>query len=646
MTTGAAIGSAHCGNGESRQAAAGSASGGATGGAVHDTGERAVFSARMFRMRTSRRSGARRTTGTNATEAERVGRAPSNVGVTGLTAAIALSAVIWIVAGSLRSNWTWGLNAFGHLPPPLMVGLASLAVLGFVPAIARRAGGVMERVGEAWLRRPVLYDFVACGIVAGLLFVLRDPVRFVGDSDLRLRLITSGLPSTRLFQQAFPLDLFVNAIVPRALLAAGLPAEAALQIVGALVGTLYTGIALAAIRASGARGAALPGCAAVLAGGGYLLALPGYDKFGPLMVGIALAALGVVKLSRSAGGAWALAAGAAVCALSHRTGYAIALPAMLAFGVVLRNAAYRGRARLLAPAMVAGLACVVMLPRTIDLFVHFDLAVQRAASLSGTGSGATTPRAMLVRFSDTINALFFLMPLWPVGAVAAGRLLADGRSRSRAPGFGLAGVVAIAVLLQLAVMLATRGQQGAARDWDIHTGAGATIALCTALILARLAGTNPSRSLWVPLLATSLAIAVSSWSGTMIEGLQLRRIETFLSARPQWNAEQRARALDLLGWRAFGAGRFEDAAGSFERAIAAAPNPRYFYQAGLARWREGDLDAARRLEREAAGRAPDKADPLWVLSAVAQAEGNDVAAAAWADSARARGSAQPPPGLR
>ncbi len=66
-----------------------------------------------------------------------------------------------------------------------------------------------------------------------------------------------------------------------------------------------------------------------------------------------------------------------------------------------------------------------------------------------------------------VNLLFFLAPLWAVGAIAGLAVLVRPRTAGRPARDSLAAVAGLALGVQLAVALATHGQQGTARDWDI-----------------------------------------------------------------------------------------------------------------------------------------------------------------------------------
>jgi hypothetical protein len=278
-----------------------------------------------------------------------------------------------------------------------------------------------------------------------------------------------------------------------------------------------------------------------------------------------------------------------------------------------------------------------MSARSFDLLIHFDAPVHVMAS-------APSPDDWVARLSDVINAVFFQVPLWPMGIAAM-----PVRSRTRPGGsphrFSLLPVAALAIGLQVATLLLTRSAQGESRDWDVRSALGATLGFCTASLLVEGTRSFEARRLWVGVGAAALAIAIALWSVMSVEAFQLARVAGHLAGQPAWTADQRSRALDFLGMHALNQGRFDESAEAWEQAIVSAPNPRYFYQAGLARLHGRRLEEARGLAMEAARRMPDKADPWWLLAAIARAAGDSAGTAAFMDSVRVRGSRTPPPGL-
>jgi tetratricopeptide repeat protein len=550
-----------------------------------------------------------------------------------------------VLASFTSTNWLWGLDTLRWWPVPAAIGLAILGAAGFVPAVARAIGRALEKIGAAWEARPRRGDALAAAIVFATAFVLRDRILFVGDSALRAGALSLDVPMARLFPQAFPLDLAINVHLARVLALQGLNPLTALQLVGALLAALFTLATLAFLKSIGARGALLPAAAVVLLGGGYLVHFAGYDKYGPLLVGIALAAAGAARLARDRRGAWTLALGTTICVLSTRVGYTILPPALLAYLLAWRHGTHRPR--IAAAAGFTLLIALAMLPRAIDILLGFDRQVHMPGGAVARTLGSSGAPDLLVRLSDALNVLFFLVPLWPAGVAA---VLGVRAARSSAPvrGSGLAAVAALALALQLAIVFAIRARQGVARDWDAYVGAGLVVGLVTAGALVSwwraagggagsAAGGRTGTSMTRPAAVTvALACAVALWGLHAGESMSLRRLEAQLAASPAWGEAARAAAYDRLGLRALRLGRYEEAARHFERATAVAPNPRFLYQAGLAYLGAMRLDPAEAAFRRSVQSYHHIADPWVGLARVSLARGDSLGAMTCLDSALAR----------
>jgi hypothetical protein len=193
-----------------------------------------------------------------------------------------------------------------------------------------------------------------------------------------------------------------------------------------------------------------------------------------------------------------------------------------------------------------------------------------------------------------------------VAAARGGTPVADGVTR-----FALAPVALLAVAPEAALLLVARGAQGAMRDWDMHVGAALVIALATAaglLVVWRRMGAAGSLA---PVATTMLASAIALWGTHVSEPLQLRRIQQQLSDRGAWTDGAWARAHDFLGVRALQQQRPDDAIRALEAAAAVAPNPRFFFQIGLAQRMLGHSDDARASFEKAHRLDPRLAD-AWV----------------------------------
>jgi hypothetical protein len=178
-----------------------------------------------------------------------------------LAAAIIAACAAMLLLRSLSAltttNWLWGLNTLRYWEPWLAAVMVLVAALGLVPAVARPIESLLGRWGEAWTRRPAAGDAIAAATMAAATWLLRDPVRFTGDFDLRVGSIGTALDLGRLFPQAFPLDDLLHLRFARWLVGLGVPAADALQGIGAAMAFLFVLGAARFARGLGCRGAAL-----------------------------------------------------------------------------------------------------------------------------------------------------------------------------------------------------------------------------------------------------------------------------------------------------------------------------------------------------------------------------------------------------
>jgi tetratricopeptide (TPR) repeat protein len=564
-----------------------------------------------------------------------------------LLLSIALAFALRAAASLLPIPGVWGLDTLRVWPLGPAVALLLLGAIGFVPVVARGMERAMELLGSLGDRASYSVD-AALGVCAGLaLYNLRDPVRWVGDLMTRVGQLTLDAPIAKVFPQAAPLDRWVNIVIPRHIIRPGTEVTTALQLVGAVVGGLFTIAALRYLRAAGASRATQAASAALVLGGGYMLHFAGYDKFGPLLIGMVLAAWGVVRLAREGRGAWAVGAGMVVCLLSHRSGFLLVPAAVWALAQGIRHAPER-RARIeaLAAALAILVAAGFMLPKALHLLETID----RAQNLEGprVAGGSLLIRLLAdaaARSSDAINVLFLLVPLWPAGLAVAWlarrgdaakeqkpatrttSVVAEGKpapapvpvaaaragqpARDDAARFPLEPVALLAVAPEVALLLVARGAQGAARDWDMHVGAALVIALATAAGLLAIWRRMGAAGSLAPLTTTALASAIALWGTHVSEPLQLARIQQQLSDRGAWTDGAWARAHDFIGVRALQQQRPEDAIRALEAAAAVAPNPRFFFQIGLAQRMLMRFDDAR-ASFEKAHRLDPKLADAWV----------------------------------
>ena len=565
-----------------------------------------------------------------------------------LLAVLAGCLALRAAASLSSSSWLWGLNTLRDWPAPWPVVLPALAALAFVPALARSARGPLDRAGHAAPRSRSLMPLLAAAGVFTVLCLLSDPVRFTGDSGTRVSWIPGEMPVALAFPQISLLDLLVNVEGVRWLMGHGLSAPAAMQAMAALLGAVFTLVVLAFLRAAGARGAAWLAAATVILGSGSLVHFPGYAKYGPLLVGLALAAVGLVRLAREGRGAWTLAVGLAVALLGHRSAFAVLPGAAWAFAAAWRLAPRAERMGIAGAGVAVALVALVLLPRTIGVLLHFDLAVNVIGS-------ATLGHIDLARqLANELNALFFLSPLWPAGLAAAWLALRGVRARdarireeraaareaqrgaSGRPALPFAGAAALAVLGELVVTLASRPRQGPMRDWDVVLGAALLVTLATAqaLIVAG-RGARPGRTT-LPVLATALLACVALWGIQFAPEISERRVASLLADPSGWSNEERARAHEWLGERALAARHFEEAVRNYEIVAALAPSPRMMDNFALSLVSAGRREEAARTLRRAMA-MPQGTVFMWMsLARVAWTLGDTARAVACADSALVR----------
>jgi hypothetical protein len=589
-----------------------------------------------------------------ASPAARPARAPAAAQPPAGPAATGAARLVWFAlfltlalrtAGCfVRSNWFWGWDTFGHWPPPGAVALVVLAAAGFVPPVGRLIERGLTDAGRAWERAGSRGDAAVGLVVALVLVFLRDGLRFTGDSAIRLGAIGLSMAQAGpLMRYAFPLDRLVNFDLPRLLGQQGVAPRDALQWVGAVMGGLFALACGGLLRAAGARGAALVAGAVAVLGTGLLVHFPGYDKFGPLLVGLALTARGTIALARRGRGLVALSAGAALCLLSHRSGY-LALPAV---AWTLWRAFHtapgpRGRRDAALAALLVAAAAAVMLPRALDLVLHFDRATHLPGGVVAGSRAARGSAARLLGVGDAFNALSFVVPLWLAGLAAVWapwrsgvKERAEGERRDR---FSLTPPTWLALGAFGLLLFGVQPGGGWARDWDVAAPAAAIVALVGGCALVGAWSRGAAHTL-APAVTLALATSVALWGLTVSDGIGLARVEALVNARPALSDPVRANAWDFLGLHALNAGQPDSAAADFERSIECAPNPRLFHQLGLALLAAGGLERARAAFARAATLSPGNGDPWYGLARTALAARDTLGARACLDSALVRNPA-------
>lgn len=544
-----------------------------------------------------------------------------------LAAALGLQALGTLVP----SNWTWGLATFGAWSPAGAAALFALAAVGFVPAVANAIAARFERIGRALNRIGMAADVACAAAAAVVLFLLRDPFRFVGDSSLRAQTIAYPRPPTALFPQASPLDLIVNFHLPRLLHQAGLPVEVALQAVSACVGGLFVWAVLRTLAALGVSGAARLAAALVAIAGAHLVHFAGYDKFGPVLLGIAFAALGSVQLARGRGGAAWLGTGTTIAVLSHRSGLLVVPPASWVGLRAWRAASSSQQRRSLMLFALAPLAAIaVVVPPALRLFAGLDLKVHMPGGAVQKSLASPDAPGLLVRVSDFVNGVLLVAPLLPAGiaAMLQVRRNSDAKAASR---FGLAGPLLLAFALQAGLLIAVGATRGSGRDWDVVTPAGTLAAIATGAALARF--WQRDRGGLGPAVTCAVAILIALFGVHVSETRARSRVDRLLHAHPAWSRTARAYAHDEIGLRAYSLRRWDEAASEFEQAIDAAPNPRYFLQLGSAHASAGRPGAALAPFRRGLALDPTMQEAWFGLANAAWALGDTVTARAIMDSA-------------
>jgi tetratricopeptide (TPR) repeat protein len=541
--------------------------------------------------------------------------------------ALALGFLLRAAASLTHVHGVWGLDTLRPWPLAPALAVLALGALGFVPPLARLIERGLDEVGALWERGGLAVDLAVAAGVALALYRLRDPVMFTGDFSTRVSQLVLHSPVAKVFPQVSPLDRWINIELTRWLVGAHLlEVTPALHLVGALVGFGFVLTTLAFARAAGAARAMLPAAAAVLLGGAYLIHFSGYDKFGPLLLGIALASLGAVRLARTGRGALVLGFGVAVCVLSHRSGFALLPAAALALVQAWRRAEdARARAGIGAAAAIMLAPAIAILPRAI----HVLQSVDRLQNLPGAPQGGGPPLYgipdLALRATDALNLLFLIAPLWLAG-VAAAWLARSAPPPREARRFPLAPAASLALGAELLLLLVVRGAQGVARDWDMHVAPALLVTLVTAyLLIVVWQGIGAARGI-APAFTTAIACAIALWGIHVSEPIGIARVGELLANRAAWSDAAWARAHDFMGVRALQQARPVVAIAELEAAISAAPNPRFYFELGIAHRMLGHAAEARTNIEKAHTLDPMLSDP-WVGFALLAVDARDFAGA-------------------
>jgi hypothetical protein len=373
-------------------------------------------------------------------------------------------------------------------------------------------------------------------------------------------------------------------------------------------------------------------------------AFRGYDKFGPLLAGIAIAAWGAARLAREGRGAWAVGAGVIVCLLSHRSGFLLVPAAAWTLAQGFRTAPDR-RARI--ESALAALAIVAVAGYMIPKALHLLETIDRRQNLEGPPSRAArrwcarspaprrAPRTRSTCCSCSCRC-------GPRGSPPRGSRAAPGAARMPRPPPPLRRKRSPSrsgrwrcsrSRPRAALLLTARGAQGAMRDWDMHVGAALVVALATAGGLIATWRRRGAAGSLAPVVTTSLAALITMWGTHVSEPLQMALIRHQLADRGAWSDGAWARAHDFLGVRALQHERPEDAIRELEAAAAVAPNPRFFFQIGLAQRMLMRSEEAKASFEKAHQLDPKLADAWVGFALIAFDEGNWRKVEACAESA-------------
>ena len=504
----------------------------------------------------------------------------------------------------------WGLDTFRHLAPGWAPVLVTLGAIGFLPGMRPAIESALDGLGGTWEKAGLRLDAALAAGVGVCLFALPDPIRFVGDADARYAQLFTDAPTARAFPQATALDRLVNIEVGRALVRLGAPPEVATLAAPALLGALLALALFAFMRAAEAPRGDRVAVAAFLLGSTFPIHMAGYGKFGLLLLGIVLAAIGVVQVARAGRGAALLGVGTALAVLAHRSGFLL-LPACGAALFLTWRHARSGmeRREVVLGAVLVAVAAVIEGPHAVDALWRVDRVTHLAgAAARPPGAGFLAPAVA------ALQNLFYSLPAWLAGGAAVVAL--SVRPRANGERFGLGVIATLAGAIAVAQLMLVRGTQGEVRDWDMHLGPALIIGLIGAYALARLARA-PALGAAAPLATTALASSIALWAIHSNPLVFYARIDAQLERSALWTDSERARTYDLLGMRAVALGAPETAVRYLEAAVAIAPSPRFLCQMGGALRMAGRPADAEARYRQAQQRAPNSPDPWLGLGALA-----------------------------
>jgi len=490
----------------------------------------------------------------------------------------------------------WAFDAPAHLPSLMAWTPWALAALALLPPVVR----ILTPARDGGEPPGVLFGVGLAVLLAALVLLLPDRLRFVGDANLRFGNLFVDEPPGKLFPQATRLDLLLHFSLPRALATRiGLPREMLPGLWGALIAVALAVTATAAARVLGVRGPIALAVASAVAFGGTLALCAGYLK-AFLELGVLTAVIGValLRLARTGRGMMTLGLAVAGALLLHRSSLAL-LPAWIA-GLAIAAGPRRAATAWRRPATWIGavapaITLALVLPAMLPVLRGFDIAHHLATPEVARGGGAVAAALAPAHLSDVVNVLVLLAPLAPFALLAA--------IAARERGLELTALLALALPL-LALTLVVHPQQGLYRDWDVFTPAGMALAVLAAWVVAAALERHASYA------GLGVAVALAG-AGPAIQWLAIQsdvpralaRIETHLLV-PTTTVAERAAGWDFVGMRYVGLGRAAEGEEALRRSVEAAPNPRILVEWGVAVLSRGDFPRALPIFQRAAALNP------------------------------------------
>jgi hypothetical protein len=476
-------------------------------------------------------------------------------------------------------NGFWGVNGFRSLEGGTRLALLLVAALtaGLVRVRSRGAAAA-----------------VALTLAVVVAFPLREPIHFLGDTQVRLRAmaiftadmisVTMTEWSTRL--HANPFDILIDFLVPIGLRRLGLPLVGAVSAVTAVLALVYlAGLWRIIGRLNVAREARVPLWGAMVLSGA-LLAFAGYaESAGLLLAAAAWWWSEMMSPLDRPHQAWRTAGAWLALALCHRLALAMLLPmAWRALGPPFPGD-QRPVRRLFLGASAAALLVVggAMQLSAGGRQLGMDLS-DLMRSLTGM-LRAVPPR-------DYLNTLALVAPLAWMAPWFAGRSAVAAFIRQ--PAGGLLVVSSLVVLPVMWILPANGYGLGAHRDWDLATLGGLTLTIAAAALLATL----PAPRVRGALLAALPVLALGSGGWLLVNASEqavLLRARALVEKPPGLIEPHAAQLHDWLGQRAMSLGEPAYAAPEFERSFELNRNPRRALLASEAWARAGDLPHARAM---------------------------------------------------